>query len=400
MKKKLSIIGGGACALVLASEIDTKQFDVTLYERNANLGRKFLVAGDGGLNITHSESKAQFIKRYTPHEFLQSAFDSFSNEDLITWLNDLGIETFTGSSGRVFPDKGIKPAEVLAVFLKKIKINSVVVKTKHTWQGFGINNSLLVEHNNQLLEIKSDVIVYCLGGASWPVTGSKGDWLRYFADKNISVKEFQSSNCAFKIVWPEDLVSKIEGKVLKNISLSSGNKKHEGEIVLTKFGVEGSGIYPLSPEIRDQLNVTGAADITIDLKPSLTPDKIIEKLAGGGNKNLSDILKNVLNFTQTHIQLLKTFISKEDFLDHKKLTGHIKSFKLTITGMAPIEEAISTVGGVSLPEINKNFELKKLPGHYAIGEMLDYDAPTGGYLLQSCFTMGKCLAEHLNSSNI
>ncbi|MGZ3920959.1 MAG: NAD(P)/FAD-dependent oxidoreductase [Bacteroidia bacterium] len=394
MKKKLSIIGGGTAALILASELDPGKYSVSIYERNAAPGRKFLVAGDGGLNLTHSESKDKFLQRYTPSSFLKEAFDHFSNEDLIKWFNNLGVETFVGSSGRVFPAKGIKPAEVLSLIIKKIKQNNVTLHYKHTWKGFAADD-LLIESNGKENVVKSDIVIFCLGGASWPVTGSKGEWPNYFKEKKITVNEFKASNCAFKIEWPADLVNKIEGKVLKNVSISCKGKHHAGEVVLTKSGIEGSGIYPLSPEIRRQLGEHGKAQIIIDLKPSLTEDKIIAKIKHQ-SKNISETLKSELNFNQTHIQLLKAFVSKEEFLDIEKLSFHIKSFGLTISALGPVEDAISTTGGIALTEINYHFELKKLPSRFVIGEMLDYDAPTGGYLLQSCFTMGKFLADYLN----
>lgn len=382
---------------MLGCELNSKKFEISIYEGNQTLGRKFLVAGDGGLNLTHSENVINFIERYTPSSFLQRSFKHFSNVDLIKWINNLGIETFVGTSGRVFPKKGIKPAEVLNIILKKINSNSVNIYTKHVWKGFS-NGHLLFENNGQAIEIKADHIIFCLGGASWPVTGSKGDWTNYFLEKNIKIDPFKASNCAFKINWEKELEKKIEGKILKNISINCGNKTQLGEVTLTKFGIEGSGIYPLSPQIRAQLTKNGKAEISIDLKPSLSPEKIIQKLSSG-KKNITDTLKTELNLSLQQVQLLKTFVSKEDFLAIDKLADHLKNFKLTLVNTAPINEAISTIGGICLDEIGENFELKKLPDHFTIGEMLDYDAPTGGYLLQSCFSMAKYLADYLDTKN-
>ena len=380
---------------MLACELDPKKFDVSVYESNGSLGRKFLVAGDGGLNLTHSEKESDFIKRYTPSLFFEKAFNHFSNVDFVKWLNDLGIETFVGSSGRVFPKKGIKPVEVLNTFLKKIKNNSVSIYTKYEWQGFSNNDNLLFYVNNDPVVVKADLVVFCLGGASWPITGSNGNWVNYLENKGINIAPFKASNCAFKINWDKNLVLKIEGKVLKNVSITCGNKTHFGEAVITKFGIEGSGIYPLSSQIREQLAKNKKAEITIDFKPALSLEKILEKL-NSDKRNLTENLKTELKLSPLQMHLLKSLISKEDFLDLNKLAVHLKHFKLIITDTAPIEEAISTVGGISLNEINENFELKNLPGYFAIGEMLDYDAPTGGYLLQSCFSMGKYLADYFN----
>jgi uncharacterized flavoprotein (TIGR03862 family) len=390
-------VGGGVCALMLASELNTSKFSVSVYERNNALGRKFLVAGDGGLNLTHSENKESFIKRYTPGDFLEAAFNYFSNKDLVKWINGLGIETYVGSSGRVFPKKGIKPAEVLNAILRKIKSNSATIHYKHTWRGFSAVNDLIFENNGELKELKSDIVIFCLGGGSWSVTGSKGEWTGSFMEKGVRVLPFEPSNCALKIDWDKSLRIKIEGKALKNIVITCGGKRHAGEVVLTKFGIEGSGIYPLSPQIRSGLRETGKAEIVIDLKPQFSETKIRELLKEK-TRGISEALKNELGFNTLHIQLIKAFVSKEDFLDPAKLAFHLKNLQLTITGMAPVDEAISTVGGISLQEVNSNFELRKMSRHFVIGEMLDYDAPTGGYLLQSCFSMANYLAGHLNKN--
>lgn len=398
MKKTITIVGGGSCALMLGCILDNKKFEVNIYERNNAIGRKFLVAGDGGFNLTHSEPEEDFISRYTPFPFLEKAFRHFSNKDFINWINQLGIETYVGSSGRVFPKKGIKPIDVLTAFLTGINNNKVTIHTKYEWKGFSDSGELLFKTEKNEARIKSDITIFCLGGASWPVTGSKGDWLDYFVSKDISVKPFEASNCSFKIEWPQELIKGIEGKALKNCHFRCGTKTLAGEVVLTRFGIEGSGIYPLSPEIRSQLASKGTADLFLDLKPTLSEKQILEKLKPvRGKVSYSDYLAKQLNLNPTQLLLLKKLIIKDEFLDTEKLVQHIKNFRLSVTGIGPVEEAISTVGGICLNEITGNFELKKLPGIFAIGEMLDYDAPTGGYLLQSCFTMAKKLGDFLNS---
>ncbi|MBI2721008.1 MAG: TIGR03862 family flavoprotein [Bacteroidetes bacterium] len=397
MKKTLSIVGGGACALFLGCALDADKYEITIYERNVALGRKFLVAGDGGLNLTHSESLESFIKRYTPENFLLKPLRNFTNEDYIKWINELGIKTFVGTSGRVFPIKGAKPIEVLNAIIGKLKDNSVKINYKHYWQGFSESNELLFTSNEQIIKVKSDVTVFCLGGASWPSTGSKGEWSSLFSNKGVIVNPFKASNCNFKIEWKDEFIDKAQGKALKNISLSCNGKTRLGEVVITKFGIEGSGIYPLSPEIRNQLDKEGKADLTIDLKPNLSLDtleKLFVKLHP--KKNITEILKTDLKFSQVQVHLLKYHVSKENFVNPHKVAFRIKNINLSITGTAPLEDAISTVGGISLNEINANFALKKMSNVYAIGEMLDYDAPTGGYLLQSCFSMSKYLAAYLN----
>lgn len=397
MKKSISIVGGGASALILGCELNSEKYNITIYEQNNALGRKFLVAGDGGLNLTHNQNAIDFIKQYTPFTFLQNAFTNFNNSHFITWINNLGIKTFVGTSARVFPTKEYKPIDVLNAVLLKIKNNTVTLKFKHEWKGFSANNTLVFENDNKLLEINSDYTIFCLGGASWKVTGSNGTWINYFAKKNITIHPFNASNCAFKISWGTDLSANIEGKSLKNISLTCNTATHFGEIVFTKFGIEGSGIYPLSPFIREQLKQNKQAQVSIDFKPTLTIEKIIEKISSiANNKHFTQSLKTTLNLTPLHIQLLKHFVCKDDFFNPHILAQQIKNFKLNIDALAPIDEAISTVGGICLTEINLNFELNKLKNNFVIGEMLNYDAPTGGYLLQSCFSMGKYVADYLN----
>ncbi len=397
MKKTISIIGGGASALILGCELNTKKYTVSIFEKNTALARKFLVAGDGGLNLTHSEDESKFILRYTPYEFLETAFKNFSNKDLIKWLNNTGLETFVGTSGRVFPKKGIKPIDVLNRLEEKIKSNSVKINFKHEWTGFSENNELIFKTPTGNKQIQSDVVIFCLGGASWPVTGSKGDWLSFFKDKKIKTTPFEASNCSLKINWPQELIKVIEGKPLKNISIKCGNKIHAGEIVLTSFGIEGSGIYPLSPQIRDELNKLGLAKIYIDLKPLLSSEDALKKITNSRSKlSYTENIVKQLNLNKTQIILLKSVMSKSDFLDPIKIVNNLKNLELLISSLGPIEDAISSVGGISLTEISEDFELKKLKNKFVIGEMLDYDAPTGGYLLQSCFSMGKYLADHLN----
>ncbi|PBQ32298.1 aminoacetone oxidase family FAD-binding enzyme [Sphingobacteriaceae bacterium] len=400
MKTKISIVGGGACALMLGCELDPEKFEVTLYEKNAALGRKFLVAGEGGLNLTHSENTANFIKRYTPYGFFEEAFSHFSNEELRTWFKNLGIETYVGSSGRVFPLTGTKPIEVLNKLLERLKKNKVFVLTKHTLLDFTKDKELVFETNGIKKTIKSDLVIFCMGGASWPVTGSTGNWDELLKSHAIKINPFQASNSSFKIEWPQQLIAKLEGKVLKNISITCQTKTQMGEVVLTRFGIEGSGIYPFSPDIRLLLEQKGKAEICIDLKPSFSLEKIIEKLKQKPEKiNLTEYLKTNLHLSDIQVVLIKNFLSKEDYLDVSSLATRIKQFTLSVTAMGPIEDAISTVGGVDLSEISADFELKKIPRHFVVGEMLDYDAPTGGYLLQSCFSMACFLAKRINLSH-
>jgi uncharacterized flavoprotein (TIGR03862 family) len=383
-KTKIAIIGSGPSGLMLAAQLDETKFKVTIYEKNSAPARKFLVAGSGGFNLTHSEPIEQFIKRYTPSTFFEPLLRSFSNTDLQAWFNSIGIPTFTGTSRRIFPQKGIKPIQVLNAMLKVLKDKNVNLQTGYNWQGE---------------EMDADITVFALGGSSWKVTGSDGSWTKYFQNKGIEIVPFQASNCAFQINWPKNLLSLAAGLPLKNIALKSLNIRKEGEVVITEFGMEGSSIYALSPQIRQQLNEHQKAICYIDLKPSLSHAKLIELLNNKpANYTTTKYLDSVLNLSKAQLAILKNLTVKEDFLNNETLANKIKELPLQITGLAPIDEAISTTGGISLNEIDKHFQLKKMLRHYVIGEMLDWDAPTGGYLLQGCFSMGYNLAEYLNKS--
>jgi uncharacterized flavoprotein (TIGR03862 family) len=402
MKKTVAIIGGGPTALMLAAKLDEKKFNVSIYEKNNAPGRKFLVAGKGGFNLTHAEPVEQFVTRYTPSVFFEKLIASFSNADLRNWLDTIGVPTYVGSSKRVFPVKGMKPIEVLNAILNELKNKKVKILTQHIWKGWSSNNDELVfEVNEQQINVKADIIVFALGGASWKKTGSDGSWAEYFTKKGVDVIPFQSSNCAFEVKWPNDRLKIVEGQSLKNIVLKCLDKEKKGEVVITAFGLEGGAIYALSTQIRQQLNKNETATVFLDLKPSLSVSEIIQRLKiGQGRGSLSKRLEDKLKLNKTQLALLKVLINKEDFIQPEQLAKMIKSLPLQITGMAVIDEAISTVGGVSLNEIDTDFQLKKLPGHYVIGEMLDWDAPTGGYLLQACFSMANALAACCNVSEV
>jgi len=396
MKKSIAIIGGGPAALMLAATLDENLFDITIYERNFATARKFLVAGDGGFNLTHSEDIKNFISRYTPKEFLEKCIRTFTNDDLRNWLKKIGIDTYVGTSKRVFPVKGIKPIDVLNAILNELKNKNVEIKTQHEWRGWNEKNKLIFTYDAEEIIVKADIVAFALGGASWKKTGSDGGWKNLLEEKNIHVVPFQASNCAYEIKWDEKFLEQAEGKSLKNISVSCDGKEKTGELVITKFGIEGGAVYALSPQIRKQFAENKTAQIFIDLKPTFSEEEIKNKLSVRGNKSLTKLLADELKLSDIQILLLKTVLTKDAFTNTDLLTEKIKSLPLQLISAAPIDEAISTVGGISLDEVDETFQLKKLPNHYTIGEMLDWDAPTGGYLLQACFSMGFHLAERLN----
>ena len=394
MKKKIAIVGGGPSALALACFLDESKFEVTIYEKNGSIGRKFLVAGKGGFNLTHSENIERFIQRYTPIKFLEDALNNFTNEDTRVWFKEMGIPTIIGSSKRVYPEKGIKPIEVLNAIVTKLEQKNVRFEYNQKWTGWGNSDTLIF---NEATVVSPNISVFSLGGGSWKVTGSDGSWLTLFQERGINTHPFSSSNCAYKIDWHIDFLTKHEGKPLKNCALSCGNKTQLGEVVITSFGMEGNAIYALSPMLRKELFSKKKAHLYLDLKPTLDEKSILNKL-NSISGNMSNRLRNQLKLSSIQVALLKVSTSKEEFMDSAVISKRVKSIPLTITGAAPLDEAISTVGGVSLDSVNASFELKTLPNQYCIGEMLDWDAPTGGYLLQGCFSMGVWLAKELNNT--
>ncbi|MEQ8909447.1 MAG: NAD(P)-dependent oxidoreductase [Vicingaceae bacterium] len=392
MKKTISIVGGGTAALFLAAFLNPERYEVTIFERKSALGRKFLVAGDGGFNLTHSEKPSTFKLQYTPEKFLDRALDRFNNEHLRAWLLELGIPTFVGSSGRVFPEKGIKPIDVLKrieTHLKKKGVKFEFNKTFTSWDKDG-----RLKFNAKEM-VKSDYTVFALGGSSWKVTGSDGSWIKAFAKKGIETIPFKAANCAYHIKWPEKFIQKHEGKPLKNIAISIKHKIQKGEAVITKLGLEGNAIYGLSSFIQDDLSTDGKATVYVDFKPTYPIETLISKIRSS-TSNTTVTLKEKIKLSAAQLDLIKMTLSKEEYLKIETLAKFIKNFPLDLLGSAPIDEAISTSGGVSLDAIDSTFEIKALENQFCIGEMLDWNAPTGGYLIQACASMGVELAHQLN----
>jgi len=393
MKKKIAIVGGGTAGLFLASFLDVNLFDITIYEKKGTLGRKFLVAGDGGFNLSHAEEMSRFVERYTPVDFLHSSLLAFTNQDLQAWLSTIGIETFVGSSQRIFPVKGIKPIQVLDAILAHLTARGVKLVVNYTFTGWDVNGDLVFNKNEI---VRTDFNVFALGGASWAKTGSDGSWLDIFTSKGIDTIPFTAQNCAFGIDWSADFIKSHAGKPLKNIALSFEDQIQKGELVVTEFGLEGNAIYALSPNIQQALAIQGSATIYLDLKPTWTVEVVLKKLENAKQK-ISSILKQDIKLSTASIALLKQSLSKEEFLNLPILSQSIKKLPIVLTGAAPIDEAISTSGGIALSAVNTNFELLQIKNNFCIGEMLDWSAPTGGYLVHGCAAMGVKLARNLKA---
>ena len=394
--KNLTIIGGGPAALMLAAQIDTKKYRVRLCEKKKTVGRKFLVAGEGGLNLTYNSSTEELIDQYSPKSFMAPILRDFTNEDLIDWLQHHDIKTFKGSSNRVFPDMEMKPIAVLKKITDFIATKGIKFNRDTTWLGWDKKGHLNFDKN---IDKDADIVVYAMGGASWKVTGSDGLWSEPFKKKDIHIKPFRAANCAFEVDWNPNFITTHAGKPLKNIALTFNDSVAKGELVVSKFGLEGNAIYALSQKIQNKLLTERNTIVYLDLKPTMTVLQLIEKYKKSRQSKVTEILKKDINLDRTSIGILKHFTNKETFSDPEKLIEIIKSVPVIIKSSGELDKAISSLGGISLSEIDTNFQLKKLPSSYAIGEMLDWYAPTGGYLLQGCFSMGYVLANHLNELN-
>lgn len=387
-KDVIAIVGGGPAGLFCAHQLLKKGVKVDLYDHSSGLAKKFLIAGNGGLNLTHSEDLDSFSKRYGVYsEFFKELLNDFSPQDLREWCLEVGVETFVGTSGRVFPKK-LKAGEMLLEWTKQLKVHSGFnLYLKHSLINVSEDKTLTFKHKEQEIKKKYDKIILALGGASWKKTGSDGKWAEFLSDLDIELKPFVPMNCGFEMDWGEYIKKNLERTPLKNIEISVADKKVRGEVMLTPYGIEGGAIYAISNIIRDQMTKDNNCTITLDLKPDLNVSDLKELIEKRNNKkSLSQFLQNKLKLPKQINAILIELLEKEKLTDSDYLAVNLKALKLELIRPRPIDEAISTGGGVSFESLSANLELKNHPGIYIIGEMLDYEAPTGGYLLQGCFS--------------
>ncbi len=368
---------------------------VSLYEAKPSIARKFQLAGRGGLNLTHSEDLKDFATKYYENSsFFTPLLNNFTPQDLREFCHGLGQDTFVGSSGRVFPRK-FKATELLREWITKLNANGLKIYTRYRWVGFDPNNNLLISNEKgEVASTSYDTAIFALGGASWPRMGSDGSWVDIFAKKNVEITPLRPANCGFETNWPAHISKKIFGHPLKNISVSLDTKYVKGEIMLSEYGLEGGAIYALSKKIREKIENTGEAQILIDLKPNHPVEKI-ERLLTQRNEgqSLSRFLKQELHLASPALELLKAYSSKEEFNSPGTVSRLLKSLPITLTKTRPLERAISTAGGIKFSSCNSDLMLNELPGVFVTGEMLDWEAPTGGYLLQGCFSMAVHVAK-------
>ena len=389
----VAIIGAGPAGLMAAELLAEGGADVTVYDAMPSAGRKFLMAGRGGLNLTHSEPLPQFLARYreaTPH--LKAAIEAFPPQALRDWSEALGQETFVGSSGRVFP-KAFKASPLLRAWLRRLDSMGVEFALRHRWIGWDDSGRLLFQTPGGQRIVDIGATVLALGGASWPRLGSDGTWVETLATKGVDISRLRPANCGFTVAWSDIFRDRFEGQPLKGVALSFGPHTARGEAIITRRGIEGGSVYALSAELREALAHAGHLTLKVALRPDLEMKELVTRLSTPkGKQSLSNFLRKAAQLSPVAIGLLqeaaKTSGPALASLSPADLARLINAVPIELNGVAPIARAISTAGGISFSEIDADFMLRRLPGVFAAGEMLDWEAPTGGYLLQASFATG------------
>jgi hypothetical protein len=365
---------------------------VELYDAMPSVGRKFLLAGVGGMNITHSEAKPAFVARYGQRQNeLAELLQDFDADALRAWIHDLGIDTFVGTSGRVFPTD-MKAAPLLRAWLKRLRELGVQIHTRHRWLGWDNHGALRIASPAGEQQLTADATLLALGGGSWARLGSDGAWVSLLQDRGVTITPLQASNCGFDVsAWSPFLRDKFAGAPLKNVSLGlAGDTPRLGEFVLTASGIEGSLVYALSAAIRETINQYGSATVYLDLLPQTPLARLQAALSKPrGSQSMAKHLHRQAGIDGVKAALLRELASAEVFNDPLQLAGAIKSLPIELIRPRPLDEAISTAGGVPFEQLDDNLMLKALPGTFCAGEMLDWEAPTGGYLLTACFASGR-----------
>lgn len=388
----VAIIGAGAAGLMAADILSqTKNIQITVFDSMPSVGRKFLMAGKGGLNISHAEDFTIFTTRYCEKQnHLLPYLNIFTPTDLREWVNNLGIETFVGSSGRIFP-KEMKAAPLLRAWLHRLRSNGVQFSMRHRWIGFENNTrKLIFDTQNGEKIVSVDAVIFALGGGSWSKLGSTGEWVSFFREKNIHIETLQPSNCGFNLIWSDYFKQHFAGQPLKNIALNFGDFQKKGEAMITKNGIEGSLIYAASAKIRDEIFTNKKATIYLDLFPEKNFSEILQKLnKPRGKLSTAKFWRKQLNLEGVKASLVREVIHSEQLNSPELVAQTLKGLPLHLISPRPIDEAISSAGGICFDELNGNLMLKKLEGVFCAGEMLDWEAPTGGYLLTACFATGR-----------
>ncbi|MGZ8158092.1 MAG: TIGR03862 family flavoprotein [Methylobacter sp.] len=397
-RRTVAIIGGGPAGLMAAEVLSQAGVKVDLYDAMPSVGRKFLMAGKGGMNITHSEPFDKFLSRYGSRQSsIKPMLDAFGPEALRAWVQDLGIETFIGSSGKVFP-ADMKAAPLLRAWLHRLRAGGVSFHMRHQWLGWD-DGMLRFQTPDGERKINADAAVLALGGGSWARLGSTGAWVPLLAQQGVPVEPLQPSNCGFDVGWSEFFQSRFAGQPLKPVQASFTNSAglqfcRQGELVVTAEGVEGSLIYKMSALLREQIAATGTALIHLDLAPGKDKQFLIDRIsAPRGKHTMTNHLRKRIGIDGVKAALLREVLPKADFDDPVRLCDAIKALPVKLVAARPIDEAISSAGGVSFDALDEHLMIRVMPGVFCAGEMLDWEAPTGGYLLTACFAGGRVAGE-------
>ncbi len=373
----IAIIGAGPAGLMAAEVLSQAGLRVDIYDRMPSVARKFLMAGRGGLNLTHSEPFERLVSRYgKTAPLLRPALEAFPPSELRAWADGLGAETFVGTSGRVFP-RAMKASPLLRAWLLRLSAQDVQFHLRHDWLGWD-DGQLVFAAPIGRLYVKPDATILALGGASWPKLGGDGGWATLLSPRGVGVglAPFQPANAGFAVAWSPVFAERFAGAPLKNIALTFAGRQVKGELMPTRYGLEGGAIYALSAALRDAVARNGHADLLVDLRPDLHAGQVASKLGRASLKDsLANRLRKALNLSPVAIALM-----------HETGASDVKSVPLRLRNMQGLDRAISSAGGIMFDALTPDFALKALPGVYAIGEMLDWEAPTGGYLLQACFS--------------
>ncbi|GGX90885.1 TIGR03862 family flavoprotein [Vogesella alkaliphila] len=398
-RPRVAIIGGGPAGLIAAETLLAHGAAVELFDAMPSVGRKFLLAGVGGMNITHSEPRTPFLARYGRREAeLTPIIDAFDAAALRDWVHSLGIDTFVGSSGKVFPT-GMKAAPLLRAWLTRLRDAGLHIHVRHRWLGWDADGGLRFATPDGEVVRHADAVLLALGGGSWAKLGSDGKWLPLLQDKSVAVAELQPSNCGFDAQWSAHFREKFAGSALKNVALTFRDAcgqplTRRGECVVSAHGIEGNLVYAFSAAIRDEINAHGSATILLDLAPDRDLPRLRAELERGrGAASLANHLRKQCGIDGVRAGLLRELLDKDGFTDMARLAAAIKALPLTLHAARPLDEAISSAGGVRFDAVDSRLMLRALPGVFVAGEMLDWEAPTGGYLLTACFASGRAAAQ-------
>ena len=389
----VAVIGAGPAGLMAAEVLAQGGAGVTVYDAMPSAGRKFLMAGRGGLNLTHSEALPEFLTRFgDARPRLATAIEAFPPAALRAWSEALGQPTFIGSSGRVFPT-AFKASPLLRAWLRRLDAMGAQLALRHRWTGWNDEGHLLFQTPDGKRAVNARATILALGGASWPRLGSNGAWVETLAAKRVTISPLRPANCGFTVAWSEMFRDRFEGQPLKGIALLFGPHTVRGEAIITRAGIEGGAIYALSAHLREAIANTGQATLHVALRPDLEMQDLMAQLSRPrGRQSLSNFLRKVAHLSPVAIGLLQeTAIASGaplSSLSSASLAGLINDVPVELNDVAPIARAISTAGGISFDDLDADFMIRRLPGIFAAGEMLDWEAPTGGYLLQAAFATG------------